>query len=69
MPEKPTEKILFVDDDASMVAGIVRQFRKQFDIVPAGGPDDGLNLLQTEGPFAVVVSDYNMPGMLSLIHI
>jgi response regulator RpfG family c-di-GMP phosphodiesterase len=63
MPEQRAEKILFVDDEASLVAGIVRQFRKQYNIVPAGGGHDGLNLLRTIGPFAVVVSDLRMPAM------
>jgi response regulator RpfG family c-di-GMP phosphodiesterase len=63
MPPRPTERILFVDDDANMVASVVRWFRQQFDIVPAGGPKEGLGLLEAEGPFAVVVSDLKMPGM------
>ncbi len=63
MPERTAEKILFVDDEASVVAGIVRQFRKQFNIVPAGGGQEGLDLLKSEGPFAVVVSDFRMPVM------
>lgn len=63
MPEQPPEKILFVDDEASVVAGIVRQFRKQYNIVPASSGQEGLELVRTEGPFAIVVSDFRMPGM------
>jgi len=66
-PETPAgktpERILLVDDEMSVVAGIMRQFRKEFNLVPAGGGQEGLSLIETEGPFAVVVSDYRMPGM------
>jgi response regulator RpfG family c-di-GMP phosphodiesterase len=66
-PEAPAakrpERILLVDDERSLVDGIVRQFRKEFNMVPAGGAEEGLRLLESEGPFAVVVSDYRMPGM------
>src|SRR5262249_30762375 len=37
--------------------------RKQFDIRTAVGAEEGLKLLEAEGPFAVVVSDQRMPGM------
>jgi len=57
------EKILFVDDEAAIVAGMVRQFRNQFDLTPAGGGQEALELLRSAGPFAVVVSDYKMPVM------
>ena len=66
-PERPSdkrpEKILIVDDEASVVAGITRQFRKEFNLVPANGGEESLDLIESEGPFAVVVSDYRMPGM------
>ena len=63
MPEKAAGKILVVDDEASVVAGLIRQFRKQFDIVPASGGREGLDLIKSSGPFAVVVSDFRMPEM------
>jgi len=63
MPDETPEKILIVDDDANVVAGIRRQFRKAFNITPATSGDEGLKRLKTEGPFAVVVSDFRMPGM------
>ncbi len=66
-PEAPAgkkpERILLVDDETSVVAGIMRQFRKEFNLVPAGGGEEGLGLIETEGPFAVVVSDFRMPNM------
>jgi DNA-binding NtrC family response regulator len=57
------EKILFVDDDANILAAYKRNLRKQFDILTAPSGEEGLSLLQAEGPFAVVLSDLRMPGM------
>lgn len=63
MSAPTSEKVLFVDDDPSLVEGIVRHLRKRFDVTPAAGGPEGLGLIETEGPFAVVVSDFRMPGM------
>lgn len=57
------EKILFVDDDASILAGFRRQLRQQFEIDTAEGPQVGLEAIAADGPYAVVVSDLRMPGM------
>ena len=38
-------------------------FRKRFNVRTALGPEHGVYILQTEGPFAVVVSDLKMLGM------
>jgi response regulator RpfG family c-di-GMP phosphodiesterase len=58
-----SQKILFVDDEMLLLEGIKRQLRKEFDITIAEGGEAGLATLANDGPFAVVVSDYNMPGM------
>jgi response regulator RpfG family c-di-GMP phosphodiesterase len=58
-----SDKILFVDDDPNLLAGIQRQLRKQFAIETALGAEQGLEALRRPGPFAVVVSDLRMPGM------
>lgn len=58
-----SRKILFVDDEANVLAGLQRLLRRRFDLQTAGSGPEGLELLRREGPFAVVVSDYNMPGM------
>lgn len=57
------EKILFVDDESHILAAFKRDLKKQFDIDTAESGDAGLRTLNTLGPYAVVVSDYNMPGM------
>jgi ActR/RegA family two-component response regulator len=57
------EKILFVDDDPSLLAAISRQFHGKFQIVTAEGGIAGLHKVEQEGPFAVVVADMSMPDM------
>lgn len=58
-----SEKVLFVDDDANILAGYQRALRKQFRIEIAIGADAALTLIERQGPYAVVVSDMCMPGM------
>ena len=56
-------KILFVDDDASLLASYKRQLRKQYHIETALGGQEGLELIEQNGPYAVIVSDFRMPFM------
>lgn len=56
-------KVLFVDDEDHILDAFRREFRNQFEIHCADGAMEGLRLLSEEGPFAVVVSDWRMPGM------
>ena len=58
-----TERVLFVDDDSNILAGYRRQLRKRFDLQTATSGAEGLEALKAKGPFAVVVSDMNMPEM------
>ncbi|MCK5119808.1 MAG: response regulator, partial [Candidatus Latescibacteria bacterium] len=57
------EKILLVDDDANVLAGLKRQLQKEFDLGMALSGDQGLATMDLQGPFAVIVSDMKMPGM------
>jgi response regulator RpfG family c-di-GMP phosphodiesterase len=57
------EKILFVDDDANLLASCERNLRRRFQIETAEGGEIGLEKIASRGPFAVVVSDMQMPGM------
>ncbi len=57
-----TGSILIIDDEPNILQGIRRQLRKRFDLVLAESGEQGLALLQEQGPFAVVVCDMNMPG-------
>lgn len=58
-----TNKVLFVDDDPNVLAGYSRALRKQFTFDTANGGEDALTLLETKGPYAVIVADMRMPGM------
>lgn len=55
--------ILLVDDDQSVLDGLCRQHRKQFNIIAARGPEAGIEALSLAKGLAVIVSDYQMPGM------
>ena len=57
------ENILFVDDDSNLLEGYKRQLRKRFQMVTALGGREGLEIVDTRGPFAVIVSDMRMPEM------
>ena len=57
------DKILLVDDDALILSGLKRQLRKHFDIETALSGEEAMDKIKNNGPFAVIVSDYQMPGM------
>lgn len=58
-----SERILFVDDEANVLAAFQRQLRKEFRINTALGGEQALRMIDQHGPFAVVVSDMRMPEM------
>jgi DNA-binding NtrC family response regulator len=55
--------VLFVDDEPHLLEGITRSLRTHFDIRTASSAAQGLQIVKTCGPFAVVVSDMRMPEM------
>jgi response regulator RpfG family c-di-GMP phosphodiesterase len=57
------EKILFVDDDKNLLASCERNFGRKFQIETAEGGEAGLQTIAERGPFAVVISDRQMPRM------
>lgn len=57
------EKILCVDDDPNILQAYQRSLRREFEIEVAKGGKEGLEVIASQGPFAVVVSDMRMPGM------
>lgn len=58
-----SERILFVDDEKFVLETFRRNLRKHFVIETAGSGLDALQMMQSSGPFAVVVSDLKMPVM------
>lgn len=57
------EKILLVDDEPNVLAGYKRQLRKAFVLETAESGRAAIDLLGRNGPFAVVISDMQMPEM------
>lgn len=57
------EKILFVDDDASLLSSYQRALKQEFHIITAPGGREGIEIIKNGGSFAVIVSDLRMPEM------
>ncbi|TCS62226.1 EAL domain-containing response regulator [Varunaivibrio sulfuroxidans] len=55
--------LLFVDDDPNLLAAFRRNLSMKYDMDIALSGDEALNLIATRGPYAVIISDINMPGM------
>jgi PAS domain S-box-containing protein len=58
-----TKRILFVDDDKSVLAAAKRQLKSSFEVTTADDPRKAMELFRRSGPFPVVVSDLEMAGM------
>jgi len=58
-----SDRVLCVDDDPNVLAGYQRNLRKQWDIEIATGGEEALALLESQGPYAVIVADMQMPVM------
>jgi response regulator RpfG family c-di-GMP phosphodiesterase len=61
--ETSPPRILFVDDDANVLAAFQRNLRKQFAFDTALGGAEAIALLKECGPYAVIFADMQMPGM------
>ena len=58
-----SEKILFVDDEKSLLTGLELTLGRTFDVQVSSSVEEALKLFKEQGPFAVVVSDFQMPVM------
>jgi CheY-like chemotaxis protein len=58
-----TERILFVDDEPSVLDGYRRVLGRELSVQTAVGGARGLATITDDGPFAVVISDMRMPEM------
>ncbi|BDU73460.1 HD domain-containing phosphohydrolase [Mesoterricola silvestris] len=56
-------KVLLVDDDPNILSAYTRLLHRRFDLQTAQGGTEGLALLKTSGPYAVILSDMRMPVM------
>jgi response regulator RpfG family c-di-GMP phosphodiesterase len=70
MAESNRPRILLVDDEPLVLAALRRQLRTHFDVTVATESWEAMELVASEGPYAVVVSDLRMPGMdgVALLH-
>lgn len=57
------EKILLVDDEHYVLDALTRQLHKSYPVETAKSATEALEILESKGPFAAVVSDLRMPGM------
>jgi DNA-binding NtrC family response regulator len=60
-PKRP--RILIVDDGELLLDALKRQLRSRFDVTTATGGKEGIRLVTSQAPYAVVVSDLRMPEM------
>ena len=58
-----TDRILFVDDEPSVLDGYKRILHREFEVDTAVGGEQGLASIRDRGPYSVVTSDMRMPGM------
>ena len=58
-----SDKILFVDDEKSLLTGLQLTLGRTFDVHVSSSVDEALKMFEEQGPFAVVVSDFQMPVM------
>lgn len=56
-------RILIVDDDENQLAAMRRTLHGHFETVTTKDPVQALKIFELQGPFAVVVSDFQMPLM------
>ncbi|MGE5503808.1 MAG: HD domain-containing phosphohydrolase [Actinomycetota bacterium] len=57
------DRLLIVDDDANLLAGLSRLLGEQFAVTTVDNGPDALRKVVEEGPFAAVLCDMRMPGM------
>lgn len=56
-------RVLCVDDERNLLTAFERNLYKDFDITTATSGAAGIEALDTNGPFEVIVSDMRMPNM------
>ncbi len=56
-------RVLFVDDDRSLLRTIERNLCFDLELSTADGGRDAIDKAETQGPFSVIVVDMQMPGM------
>jgi CheY-like chemotaxis protein len=62
-PQMEKTKILCVDDEPTVLSGLQLNLSDQYDVHVAEDGKTALEILEKDGPFAVVISDMRMPEM------
>jgi len=57
------KRVLFVDDEESILKGIKLNLGRAFSVTVANGPYEAIEIINEQGHFPVVVSDMRMPKM------
>jgi len=60
---QPTERVLCVDDQLEIIDLLKRHLSDSYNCAFATSGAEALNLIETQGPFAVIIADYSMPNM------
>lgn len=63
MKPKKRTRVLCVDDEANILEGLKLHLGRNFDLSTAIGGKAALEMMESEGPFAVIVVDMRMPAM------
>jgi signal transduction histidine kinase len=63
MNQASLPRVLCVDDEPNLLAGLAHTLRRRFDVTTAESGLAALREIQRSGPFDVIVSDYRMPAM------
>ena len=58
-----SDRILLVDDEPNLLTSYKELLERQYSIDTALDGEQALELIRRHGPYAVIVSDMNMPGM------
>jgi signal transduction histidine kinase len=58
---RPNEKVLLVDDEPRILAGLRRRLSDRFHILTAESAFDAIKILESEGNIGAVVADMRMP--------
>ncbi|GAB5405780.1 MAG: response regulator [Aureliella sp.] len=61
--DAPKPKVLLVDDEPAICKLLALQLREEYDVTTAVSGAEGMRKLASGGPFAAVISDYEMPEM------
>jgi len=57
------QKILLIDDQPDVLCAIGQLLRKNYEVETATSGEEALALCEEQGPFAVILADYGLPGM------